>query len=44
MATTGSISPFSAPETASVQVERDGAVSCRLVGDAAEREIGRAHV
>jgi putative N-acetyltransferase (TIGR04045 family) len=39
MATTGSISPFSAPETASAQVERDGAVSCRLVGDAAEREL-----
>lgn len=39
MTTTGSISPFSAPEAVAEQAERDGAISCRLAADAEERDL-----
>lgn len=39
MTTTGSISPFSAPETVAEQAERDGAITCRLVEGVDERDL-----
>lgn len=39
MTTTGSISPFSAPEAVTEEAERDGGASCRLVDGDDEREL-----
>lgn len=39
MTPTESISPFSAPDTVAEQAERDGAISCRLVDGAEERDL-----